>query len=72
MPSITGNVFEENLVNAGGGAIAVGNNAAPVISQNVLRHNEASQGGAQTMYPEYAKRLEQLMKTAAASSSAAK
>ena len=33
---------------------------------------EASQGGAQTMYPEYAKRLEQLMKAAAPSSSAAK
>jgi len=31
------------------------------------RHNlpfEASQGGAQTMYPEYMKRLEQLMKAA--------
>src|SRR5262245_38646463 len=46
MPSITANVFDENLVNTGGGAIAIGNNAAPVISQNVLRHNEASQGGA--------------------------
>jgi len=33
---------------------------------------EASQGGAQTMYPEYAKRLEQLMKAPASSSSAAK
>jgi hypothetical protein len=32
---------------------------------------EASQGGAQTMYPEYAKRLEQLMKNPAPSSSAA-
>jgi hypothetical protein len=32
---------------------------------------EATQGGAQTMYPEYAKRLEQLMKAAAAPSSSA-
>ena len=32
---------------------------------------EASQGGAQTMYPEYAKRLEQLMKNPPPSSSAA-
>jgi hypothetical protein len=33
---------------------------------------EASQGGAQTMYPEYAKRLEQLMKAPAAAASAVK
>jgi hypothetical protein len=33
---------------------------------------EASQGGAQTTYPEYAKRLEQLMKAPAAPASAAK
>ena len=46
LPSITDNVFEENMVNTGGGAIAIGQNAAPVISQNVLRHNEAAQGGA--------------------------
>jgi parallel beta helix pectate lyase-like protein len=46
MPYITDNVFEENLVNTGGGAIAIGNNAAPVIAQNALRRNEASQGGA--------------------------
>jgi hypothetical protein len=32
---------------------------------------EASQGGAQTAYPEYAKRLEQLMKNPAPSSSSA-
>ena len=33
---------------------------------------EASQGGAQTMYPEYAKRLEELMKAPTASSTAKK
>jgi hypothetical protein len=33
---------------------------------------EASQGGAHTMYPEYAKRLEQLMKAPPASSTAKK
>jgi len=44
-PIITGNDFQENQVNTGGGGIAIGNHAAPVIKQNAFQRNEALQGG---------------------------
>jgi parallel beta helix pectate lyase-like protein len=45
-PVIENNVFEENIVNAGGGGVAIGDYASPSLRLCGLSRNEAAQGGA--------------------------
>jgi hypothetical protein len=45
-PLIENNLIEDNVAEAGGGAVAVDGHAAPVIRKNALLRNEADRGGA--------------------------